>query len=77
MSKTDVKWEQEQEPLSFPKWLKSYHLLFFATLVVLIFGAIIKQYSTVNHKMITLILILAGVACFGLFIKSIDFFDKI
>jgi len=30
-----------------------------------------------NTDMLTVILLLAGVACFALFFKSIDFFDKI
>ncbi|WP_175992048.1 hypothetical protein [Sphingobacterium sp. CZ-UAM] len=47
MSKTAFKSQQEQETRSFPKWLKPYHLLFFATTVVLIFGAMIKHFSTI------------------------------
>lgn len=37
--------------------------------------SIINHYST--NFMLTTILILAGVACFALFLKSIDFFEKI
>lgn len=46
MMKRNVKWKQQKEPPSFPKWLKSYHLLLFAFIVVMIFGAIMKHIST-------------------------------
>ncbi|HAF35243.1 MAG TPA: hypothetical protein DCG88_14730 [Sphingobacterium sp.] len=47
MRKSNVKWKQRQEPPSFPKWLKSYHLLLAAMIVMLIFGAVMKHLSTV------------------------------
>lgn len=47
MRNREVKWKQGKGPPSFPKWLKSYHLLFFAVIMILVFGAVIKQLSEV------------------------------
>lgn len=38
MNRLNVKWKQEVEPPSFPKWLKSYHLLLCAIIIVVAFG---------------------------------------
>lgn len=35
------------------------------------------MYNSKKKNMLTLILIIAGTTCFGLFYKSIDFFEKI
>lgn len=37
----------KEKKLSLPKWLKSYHLLLFALIVVLIFGAVMKHGSEI------------------------------
>ncbi|WP_418359803.1 hypothetical protein [Sphingobacterium detergens] len=45
MNRLNVKWKQEVEPPSFPKWLKSYHLLLCAVIVVVAFGAVLKHFG--------------------------------
>lgn len=45
MKMKNVKWKQRKEPPSFPTWLKSYHLLLAAVVVMLIFGALMKYLS--------------------------------
>ena len=46
MRQKKLQWKRQKEPPLFPKWLKSYHLLLFAFIVMLIFGAIMKYMST-------------------------------
>ncbi len=45
MNRLNVKWKQEVEPPSFPKWLKSYHLLLCAIIIVVAFGSVLKHFG--------------------------------
>lgn len=47
MKKRNVKRQRKKEPPSFPPWLKSYHFVLFALVVMLIFGALMKCMSEV------------------------------
>ncbi|WP_312790116.1 hypothetical protein [Sphingobacterium sp.] len=78
MNKTKLKSEKEDDPPVHAKMAKTfpYNVLYGNS--DLDFRSFTEHLDVVkNNNMITIVLTIAGVAIFGLFMKSIDFFEKI